>query len=192
MREIIEFATARLRLRQWREADREPYAALNADSRVMEYFQAPLDRDASDKNLDSIREKFMLRGWGLWAVERRDTSAFIGFAGLSMPIRVLPCSPCVEIGWRLAQAHWGNGFASEAARAALRVGFARLALNEIVSFTALHNRRSRAVMERIGMRNSGEDFDYPGLPEGHPLRRHCLYRLRQADWLRLPAEAAPE
>lgn len=185
-----EFETARLKLRQWREADREPFAALNADPEVMEYFPAPISREASDKSMDTSQAKLMEQGWGLWAVERRDSGEFIGFTGLSIPVRVLPCSPCVEIGWRLARAHWNHGFASEAARAALRAGFTRAGMDEIVSFTALQNRRSRTVMERIGMLNANADFDYPSLPEGHPLRRHCLYRLKKEDWLKLHPGAA--
>ena len=185
-----EFETARLRLRQWREADREPFAALNADPAVMEFFPALLSREASDKSMDASQAKLSEQGWGLWAVERRDSGAFIGFTGLSAPVRQLPFTPCVEIGWRLARAHWGCGFAGEAARAALRAGFTRAGLNEIVSFTTLLNLRSRAVMERIGMTNANEDFDYPSLPEGHPLRRHCLYRLKKAEWLRLNPGAA--
>ena len=190
MNERGEFETARLRLRQWREADRAPFAALNADSAVMEYFPALLSREASDKSLDASQAKLSEQGWGLWAVERRDSGAFIGFTGLSVPVRPLPFTPCVEIGWRLARAHWGCGFASEAARAALRAGFTRAGLNEIVSFTTLLNLRSRTVMERIGMQNANEDFDYPSLPEGHPLRRHCLYRLTKADWQKLKPGAA--
>jgi RimJ/RimL family protein N-acetyltransferase len=99
-----------------------------------------------------------------------------------VPRRVLPFSPCVEIGWRLARMHWGRGLATEAARAVLRVGFERIGLDEIVSFTALGNQKSRAVMERIGMHNAEQDFDHPGIAEGHALRRHCLYRLGRGQW----------
>lgn len=122
------------------------------------------------------------QGWSNWAVELKATGEFIGFIGLSVPRRVLPCSPCVEIGWRLARAHWGQGLASEGARACLQMGFEQLALPEVVSFTALGNTRSRAVMERIGMRNTEQDFEHPGVPEGHPLRMHCLYRITRGDW----------
>lgn len=179
---IIEFETPRLRLRQWRDSDREPFAALNADPAVMEFFPAPIGRAASDASIDAWQSDFASRGWSNWAAEIRDTNAFIGFIGLSVPRRVLPFSPCVEIGWRLAQAHWGRGYATEAARGALRIGFERLGLPEIVSFTAIQNRRSRAVMERIGMQNAHEDFEHPGVPEGHPLRMHCLYRLQRTHW----------
>ncbi|MBS0445480.1 MAG: GNAT family N-acetyltransferase [Proteobacteria bacterium] len=179
----IEATTPRLRLRGWRDADRAPFAALNADPTVMEYFPAAISREASDAGIAAWQAQLDERGWSNWAVERRDSGEFIGFVGLSVPRRTLPCSPCVEIGWRLARAHWGHGFASEAARASLAIGFDTIGLAEIVSFTALDNRRSRAVMERIGMTNDpAEDFEHPGVPEGHALRLHCLYRLGRDAW----------
>lgn len=179
---VIEFDTPRLRMRRWRESDRAPFAAMNADPAVMEFFPALQARSASDASIDAWEAQFEQRGWSNWAAERRDTGEFIGFIGLNVPRRVLPFSPCVEVGWRLARQHWGQGFASEAARAALRVGFERLLLDEIVSFTTLANQRSRAVMERIGMTDAHQDFDHPAVPEGHPVRPHCLYRLTRAQW----------
>jgi RimJ/RimL family protein N-acetyltransferase len=179
---IVEFETPRLRLRQWRESDREPFAAMNADPQVMEYFPATIDRADSDAAIDRWRSQFAQRGWSNWAVEVKETGTFIGFVGLSVPRRVLPFSPCVEIGWRLARAHWGQGFATEGARGALRVGFDQAALPEIVSFTTILNLKSRAVMARIGMRDTHEDFEHPGIPEGHPQRPHCLYRLTQEEY----------
>jgi RimJ/RimL family protein N-acetyltransferase len=176
----IEFDTARLRLRRWRDSDLAPFAALNADPAVMEFFPAPQSRTQSAASIAAWSAQFAERGWSNWAAELRGSGEFIGFVGLSVPRRLLPFSPCVEIGWRLARAHWGQGYASEAASATLALGFARLGLQEIVSFTALGNRRSRAVMERIGMhRDPHGDFDHPGVPEGHVLRRHCLYRLKR-------------
>jgi len=182
MATCIEAETARLRLRQWRDADYLPFARLNADPEVMQYFLATLGRAESDAMADRCRQSIATLGWGLWAVERKDDGAFIGFVGLNEPAAALPFSPCVEIGWRLARAAWGQGYASEAAREALRVGFEQLRLDEIVSFTALGNRRSRAVMERLGMREDGQAFEHPSVPEGHPLRPHCLYRLSRAAW----------
>lgn len=179
---VIEIDTPRLRMRRWREVDRAPFAAMNADPAVMEYFPALQARAASDASIDAWEAQFDQRGWSNWATERIDTGEFIGFIGLNVPRRVLPFSPCVEVGWRLARDHWGQGFASEAARAALRVGFEQLALAEIVSFTTLANRRSRAVMERIGMTDAHKDFDHPAVPEGHPMRPHCLYRLTRQQW----------
>jgi RimJ/RimL family protein N-acetyltransferase len=176
---ILELETERLRLRRWCDADRAPFAALNADPAVMEFFPSPLTRIASDARIDAWQAEFAQRGWSNWALELRSTGAFLGFTGLSVPRRDLPCSPCVEIGWRLARAHWGNGYATEAARAALEAGFAQLGLAEIVSFTAVGNLRSRAVMDRIGMRDTGREFEHPGVPKGHTLRRHCLYCIRR-------------
>ena len=113
----IELATPRLVLRTWRDADRAPFAALNADAQTMAFFASPISREASDASIDAWQAQFAQQGFSNWAVERRDSHAFIGFVGLTVPHRVLPFSPCVEIGWRLARAHWGQGFATEAARA---------------------------------------------------------------------------
>jgi RimJ/RimL family protein N-acetyltransferase len=168
----------RLRLRRWRDEDRDPFAAMNADARVMEFFPSTLGRAASDALADRIEAHFRERGFGLWAVEVPDVADFIGFTGLSVPRFEAPFVPCVEIGWRLAAQHWGKGYATEAARLALGYGFETLELSEIVSFTATTNLRSRAVMERLGMRRDpADDFDHPALSEGRPLRRHVLYRL---------------
>lgn len=178
----VELVTARLRLRTWHDSDREPFADLNADPEVMEHFPSVLTRAASDASIDAWQQQFQERGWSNWAVEVTDTKVFIGFVGLSVPRRVLPFSPCVEIGWRLARSSWGKGYATEAAREALRFGFDVLGLPEIVSFTTVRNRRSRAVMERIGMHDAKQDFEHPGIPEGHEQRPHCLYRMTQRQW----------
>jgi len=182
MPHAIEFDTQRLRLRQWHNADREPFAAMNADPAVMEFFEYLQSRAASDASIDAWQAQFAAKGWSNWALELRETGAFIGFTGLSVPRRTFPFSPCVEIGWRLARNAWGKGLATEAARAALRVAFEQLALPEVVSFTAVGNVRSRAVMERIGLRDANQDFEHPAITEGHPLRRHCLYRITRAQW----------
>src|SRR5690606_25323375 len=131
---LIEPETDRLLLRQWRESDKEPFYALNSDPRVMEYFPALLSKVKSDSVVDRAKSLIMERGWGFWAAELKETGAFIGFVGLHVPTDDLPFSPCVEIGWRLAHEHWGKGYATEAALAALNVGFHQLLLNEIVSF----------------------------------------------------------
>ncbi len=182
MVELIEPVTARLHLRQWQSGDRAPFAALNADPRVMAYFPSVLDRAASDAMVAHCEALIAERGWGFWAVETRAAGEFIGFVGLHVPAANLPCAPCVEVGWRLARRHWGRGYATEAATAALQVGFERLGLEEIVSFTPLGNHRSRAVMERLGMVFTGETFEHPGVPVGSPLRQHCLYRLSRVRW----------
>lgn len=168
----------RVVLRRWREEDREAFAAMNADPRVMKFFRNPLSRAQSDDMMDFLEKHFDARGFGLWAVEVPGKAACIGFTGLFATGFTAHFTPCVEIGWRLAVEHWGQGYATEAARLALRFGFETLKLSEIVSFTTVANRRSRAVMERIGMhRDPADDFDSPTLPEGHPLRPHVLYRL---------------
>jgi RimJ/RimL family protein N-acetyltransferase len=169
--------TLRLHLRLWRDEDLPAFAALNADPRVMAFLPKPLDRAESDARAARIRDHFARHGFGLWAVEVPGVTDFIGFVGLSVPDFETRFTPCVEVGWRLAHEHWGKGYATEAARAALDFGFRRLALDEIVSYTVPANRRSRGVMERIGMtRTPADDFDHPALPERHPLRRHVLYR----------------
>jgi RimJ/RimL family protein N-acetyltransferase len=178
----IELQTERLLLRQWRLSDRQPFAELNADPRVMEFFPSTLEPEASNASVVRWQSEIEQRGWGLWAAEIRRTGELIGFVGLQIPPAQLPFSPCVEVGWRLAHAYWGKGFATEAARAALEVGFQRLQLEEIVSFTAVNNRRSRAVMERLGMREAEATFEHPGVPDGSPLREHCLYRITRFEW----------
>lgn len=173
--------TDRLVLRGWREPDREPYAAMNADPRVMEHFPGTMTRAESDAHVDAIAEHFATRGYGLWAVEVPGEAEFIGFVGLSVPRFQAHFTPAVEVGWRLAAEWWGRGYATEAAREAVRFGFEDAGLDEIVSFTAPMNERSRAVMRRLGMtRDPADDFDHPALPAGHRLRRHVLYRLRRA------------
>jgi RimJ/RimL family protein N-acetyltransferase len=174
--------TARLHLRQWHDDDLARFASLNADPEVMRHFPAPLEATASDAMARRMQAHLAEFGWGNWAVERLDTGAFIGFVGLSLPRAPLPFAPCVEIGWRLARAHWGQGFATEAAREALRIGFVQFGFAEMVSFTALTNLRSIAVMERIGLRRDPLDFEHPSVPVGNPLRPHCLYRLARAQW----------
>lgn len=170
--------TDRLLLRPWREADLAPFAALNADPAVMQFMARPLDRTESDAMVARIRAHFDRHGFGFWAVEAPDVAPLVGLVGLAIPAFEAPFTPCVEIGWRLARPYWGRGYAVEAARASLRHGFEQLGLDEIVAFTVPANVRSRAVMERIGMTRSPEDdFDHPALPEGHPLRRHVLYRI---------------
>jgi len=180
----ITLTGSRIRLRPWRAADREPFTALNADPHVMEFFPASLSRAESDAMADGIERHFAEHGFGLWAVEVPGIAPFIGFAGLSVKRFAAPFTPCVEVGWRLAAAHWGHGYATEAATLACDHGFGPLALPEIVSYTTSANHRSRAVMERLGMvSDPAEDFDHPALPENHPQRLHVLYRLDRKAWL---------
>jgi RimJ/RimL family protein N-acetyltransferase len=183
---IPEVTTERLLLRGWRASDREPFAAMNADPDVMRHFPGVLDRAESDALLDRIAEHWQREGVGLWAVERIEDERLLGFTGLSRPVFDAHFTPAIEVGWRLAREAWGQGYATEAARAALEHGFRELGLEEIVSFTVPANIRSIAVMERLGMtRDHAGDFEHPRLPVGHPLRPHVLYRLARADWERV-------
>ena len=176
---IPRLVTERLLLREWRDADREPFAALNADPRVMEHFPSALTRPESDALVDRIVGHWRDDGLGLWAVERTADGVFLGFTGLAAPVGG-DMPPFVEVGWRFAVDAWGHGYATEAARAAVGWGFDVLGLEEIASWTTVANARSQAVMVRIGMTHDpADDFDHPRLPEGHPQRRHVLYRLRR-------------
>jgi RimJ/RimL family protein N-acetyltransferase len=173
-----QLQTERLLLRRWREADREPFAALNADPATMEHFPAPLGRAESDALATRIEAGFDQHGFGLWALELREGGEFIGFAGLAVPSFEAHFTPAVEVGWRLARSAWGHGYATEAGGAALEFGFGELGLAEIVAMTTVGNRRSRAVMERLGMSHDpADDFALPTLAAGHPQRPHVLYRL---------------
>jgi RimJ/RimL family protein N-acetyltransferase len=180
---IPELRTDRLLLRGWREDDREPFAALNADPEVTRFLPRSLTRDESNGLLDRIVARWRDRGYGLWAVERREDGAFLGFTGLSWQDFEAPFTPAIEIGWRYARFAWGNGYATEAARASLAFGFETLGLEEIVSFTTAANAPSQRVMERIGLvRDLAGDFEYSGVPEGDPIRPHVLYRLSRQGW----------
>lgn len=151
---------------------------MNADPAVMEHFLRPLSREESDRMAERVEASIESRGFGLWAVEVKGSAPFIGFVGLSVPNFEAHFTPAVEVGWRLAAEHWGLGYATEAARAALAFGFGTLGLPRVVSFTNVANARSRRVMERLGMRRDpADDFDHPSIPEGHHLRRMVLYRL---------------
>ena len=169
--------TARLRLRRWVPSDLGPFAAMNRDPEVMRYFPALRDQAESAASMKRIEASFDTQGFGFWAMDLPG-AGFIGFCGLAVPGFAAPFMPCVEIGWRMARAHWGNGYATEAAQASLADGFSRLGLTEIVAFTAEGNLPSRRVMERIGMtRDPSGDFDHPSVPPGHALERHVRYRV---------------
>jgi RimJ/RimL family protein N-acetyltransferase len=180
---VLQLRTPRLLMRQWGEADNAPFAALNADPEVMAHFPGTLTADESRALAYRYAARLEVDGYGIWAVEVLESGAFIGFVGLARPTWESAFTPCIEIGWRLGREAWGHGYATEAARAALRVAFTHVGLDEVVSFTAVGNVRSRAVMERLGMRRDvGGDFDHPRVAEGHPTRPHVLYRLAVADW----------
>lgn len=178
----IALRTPRLLLREWRDSDREPFAVISTDPEVMAGYAAPFsDRAASDTWIDRMRAHLAEHGFAYWAVELPGGANLIGAIGLSRVRFPAPFTPAVEIGWRLARPYWGHGYAAEAARAVIDDGFGRLGIDEIVAFTVPTNTRSWRVMQRLGMtRDPSDDFDHPGLPEGHPMRRHVLYRIQRA------------
>ena len=183
--------TPRLLMRRWSSADGEPLAALNADPEVMRFFPAPLSRAQTELMIERIEAGFERDGYGLWALELRDSGELAGFAGLSRATFEARFTPAVEVGWRLARRHWGHGYATEAGRAALAFGFEHVGLHEIVSFTAVANERSRAVMERLALiRDEHGDFDHPLVAGARGLRRHVLYRISAARWAREASRAA--
>lgn len=172
--------TERLLLRAWRESDREPFAAINADPQVRRYFPNRLSHEESDALVERYEAEREQVGFCPWALERREDGALAGSVGLSRVAEVLPAAPAVQLGWRLASAYWGRGYATEAARACMEYGFVTLDLEEIVAVTATRNQPSRRVMERLGMtRSATDDFEHPSIAAGHPLRAHVLYRKRR-------------
>lgn len=173
---MIEILTPRLKLREWKEEDKEQFFKINSDSKVMEFMPKLLSKEESDNFIERIKLRFKEDGYSSFAVELIEDKTFIGFIGLSIPKFDAFFTPCVEIGWRLAYEYWGNGYATEGAQASLDYGFNDLGLSEIVSFTVPKNVRSRRVMERIGM-TFVQEFDHPLLPAGHPLKRHILYKI---------------
>ena len=174
--------TRRLILRRWKESDLLPFAGMNADQRVMEFMLGKMTEEETRQSVESIKKHFDAHGFGRWAVEIADSEKFIGFVGISIPPYTLPFSPCAEVAWRICAEEWGKGYAPEAANEALRDGFERAGLQEIVAFTTLTNVKSRRVMEKLGMQYCpAEDFNHPMVPEDHLLRRHVLYRMRKAD-----------
>ena len=176
--------TERLLLRRWRDSDREPFASMNADPSVVEHLQGPMSRERSDDFVDRIERHWDEHGWGLWAVEVPGVAPFVGYVGL-WPAGYV-AEGMVEVGWRLASEHWGHGYATEAAREALRFGFEEVGFDEIVSFTVPQNVRSWRVMERIGLvRDASGDLDHPRVdPAAYPhLVRHVFYRLSREEWL---------
>ena len=173
---MVMLRTSRLILREWRDDDDVPFAAMSADPEVMEHYQSVLTRDQADAVIERIKGHFAREGFGFWVLEAPGVANMIGFTGIARP----GFMPAIEIGWRLARAHWGQGYATEAARAAAAWGFETLGLDEIVAFTVPGNVRSQHVMDRIGMvRDPGADFEHPMVAVGHRLRPHWLYRLQR-------------
>jgi [ribosomal protein S5]-alanine N-acetyltransferase len=173
--------TERLWIRQWVPTDLAPFSELNADPVAMEYFPATLTGEQSRDQMNTLQNHIEQKGYGFFALEKKDTGQFIGFTGLWHPSFSAFFTPCTEIGWRLLQQHWHQGFASEAAMACLQFGFTQLGLSEIVSFTSIHNHRSERVMQKIGMQKTGF-FNHPKLSPGHYLEKHVLYQISKEKW----------
>ncbi len=182
---MVEIETPRLRLRGWIEADFEPLAAMCADPRVMEFFPSTFSREETEALWKRIHAHFARYGFGPWAMEVE--GEFAGSLGLNWVPFETHFTPCVEIGYRLRSEFWGRGLATEGGRTALRYGFEHLQLPEIVAFTVTANKRSRRVMEKIGLAFS-EEFDHPLMPKGHPFERHVLYRISRSGWDDLPLD----
>ena len=174
--------TERLILRQWTDDDFVPFSTINGDKEVMEFYPSPLTAQESNNMANRVQALIQQRGWGFWAIEIPSTEKFIGFVGLHTPKQSLPFSPCVEIGWRISKAHWGKGYATEAAKQSLRFAFTILKLGEVVSFTTLANTRSQAVMQKIGMVNTGNNFMHPDIAGTHPQCEHVLYKITKSEW----------
>ncbi len=183
MVKVIELETERLKLRQWLPRDYALFSELNADPDVMAYFPRILTEPESMALAEKIKKLISERGWGLWAVELKTEGDFMGFVGLHKPEVELPFTPCVEIGWRLSRKYWGNGYATEAANVALEYAFDILQLDEVVSFTALPNVKSKSVMEKLNMVDVRKNFEHPELPDGHKLREHVLYKITKLQWV---------
>jgi ribosomal-protein-alanine N-acetyltransferase len=179
---VIKVETSRLILREWQEQDLKEFAGINEDPKVLEFLPAPLSIKETAAWIDRIKKHFIDHGFGLWAVEIKETDEFIGYVGLNVPSFDAHFTPCVEIGWRLASKHWAKGYATESAKKVLEFGFTELGLKEIVSFTVPANMRSIRVMEKIGMsRDLADDFYHPKLPSDHALALHVLYRKKHSD-----------
>ena len=177
-----ELESDRLLLRQWTESDVSSFVKLNSDPQVMQYFPKILTEKESAEFISIMSAIIQEKGWGFWVLELKSANKFIGFVGLNTPRTILPFSPCVEVGWRLHKEYWGNGYATEAGKLSLAYVFNRLALEEVVSFTTKSNAKSRKVMERLGMTNTGNNFRYPDLPSEHPLSEHVLYKITKKEW----------
>ncbi len=177
-----ELRTDRLLLRQWRDDDRQPFAALNNDSDVMQHFPRRFTREESDRFIDDNVNRISTEGWGAWAVESIVSGNFIGFVGFSRPADWHPCAGEIDVGWRLGRTHWGYGYATEAAKCALQFGFDSIGFVELVSFTSECNLASISVMRKIGMRRDAKGFVHPRIDAGNRLKNHVLFRLTKNEW----------
>ena len=183
MTEIVELETRRLFLREWKKGDLKKFSELNLDPEVMEYLPEISSKEESNELADRIISRLSENGWGFWAIEIKRDHSFIGFVVLNEPKYELPVKPCVEIGWRLAREYWGNGYATEAGKAALEFAFNNLDVNEVYSFTSIANKRSQAVMERLHLVDTHSNFDHPSIPFDSQYREHVLYKIDKESWM---------
>lgn len=183
-----EMQTDRLLLRQWKEEDRQPFSALNNDPLVMRYFPRTFTQAESDRFIDEQIKHLSLNDWGAWAVECLETGEFIGFVGFSRPAPWHPCAGNIDVGWRLGRRFWGHGYATEAARQALQVGFESIGFDQVVAFTSRCNLPSLSVMRKIGMQLDAEGFLHPRIENENPLRDHAVYRLSRTEWQAINAQ----
>lgn len=174
----IVIETKRLFLRKWRAGDLSTMAAINQDPKVMEHFPSVKTMEETKAFIDGNKALFDEVGYCFYAAELKNTHELIGFIGIA-PVYDMPCAPAIEIGWRLGSKFWGQGFATEAAKAVIDYAFNTLQLDEIVAFTATTNKRSELVMQRLGFtRSEQDDFYHPRIVDGHPLQRHMFYKLK--------------
>ena len=172
----VVFETDRIQLRHWKDEDRQQFARMNGDPLIMEYLPRPLTEKDSNHLVDKFEKHFDKHGYGLYALERKEDGAFMGFTGLQKVGFKAGFTPATEIAWRLDYEYWGKGYASEAAREVLARGLSDLGLDKVVAFTVHDNTRSIGVMEKIGMKKvKGGEFAYPTLPKDHPLGSFVLY-----------------
>lgn len=179
----MSLETDRLILRQWKKSDFKSFAEMNSDTETMEYFPSTLTRKESDSMAKTCKSLIDQNGWGYWVIQLKSHHAFLGFVGLHQTSHHYPCSPCIEIGWRLLKQNWGKGYATEAAKQVLDHAFNDLSMKEIISFTSSKNHRSKSVMKRIGLVNTGKNFHHPDLPKDHPLSNQLLYKTTPSQWL---------
>lgn len=179
---IIEPTTKRLQLRQWGKYDLHEFSSINSDPAVMKFYPKTLTKKESDAFANKIQSIIENKGWGFWAVELKYEKKFIAFVGLHEPNDILPCTPCIELGWRLAKEYWGKGYATEAANAALKIAFEVLNVEAVYSYSSILNKKSQAVMTRLNMFNTHQNFSHPSIPTGNPLREHVLFKITQQHW----------
>lgn len=183
---ISTLTTERLILRQWQADDFATFAQMNADPEVMHYFPKCLSKQTSDMIANKCQQLIRDKGWGFWAVSLKDGSEnkgnFIGMVGLNEVHADMPFAPGIEIAWRLHKNYWGYGYATEAAQAALKFAFTVLELDEVVAYTAVINKPSQRLMQRLGMSNTHQDFNHPMLNQSHALANHVLYKISKDDW----------